>query len=108
MVKVFLTATEVQANDAVLRIEKMEELHEKYKNILLQESQSTTVHEILDFLFENPFITIPEVKERINSHYSKAKYNIEILLRLGIIEEIKRDKGERLFVAREIIEVLEL
>ena len=59
-------------------------------------------------LFENPFLTISEAKEKLNCHYPKAKYNIEKLLSAGIIKEIKREKGGRLFVAEEIQEILEV
>jgi len=62
----------------------------------------------LYFLFENPFLTIPEIKNKLNCHYPKAKYNVEILLKAGIIEEVHREKGERLFVANEIVQILEL
>ncbi len=104
----FLTAIKKQSEDAVKRVEQMEELLEKYRQILLSKSQSTTVHTILGYLFENPFITIPEVKRRLHCHYPKAKYNIEILLSAGIIEEIHREKGERLFVAKEIKDILDV
>ncbi len=106
--KFFLTGVKKQANDAVNRVEKMEELREKYRNILLDVSQSTTVHQILEFLFENPFITIPEIKDRLGCHYPKAKYNIEILVKAGILKEVIREKGERLFIAEEINQILEM
>ncbi len=106
--KFFLTGVKKQADDAVLRVEQMEELREKYRQKLLDISQSTTVHHILDYLFENPFLTIPEVKERLKCHYSKAKYNVEILLSAEIISEVERQKGARLFIANEILEILEL
>ena len=105
--KFFLTAVKTQANDAVLRVEQMEELREKYRTKLLEISMSTTVHQILEFLFENPVITIPETAKKLNCHYPKAKYNIEILIKAGILEEIPREKGEKLFTATEIRKVLE-
>jgi Fic family protein len=86
----------------------MEELREKYGQILSEKSQSNTAIRIMDFLFENPYITIPEIKERIKSHYAKAKYNVEILLEAGIIEEVPRKAGVKLFVAKEIKEILEV
>jgi len=106
--KFFLSAIKTQSEDAVQRVERMEELYGKYRKLLLEKSQSTTVQIILDYLFENPFITIPDVREKLNCYYPKAKYNVEILLEVGIIEEVKRDKGERLFVAREIKEILDV
>ncbi len=104
----FLTGVKKQADDAVNRVEKMEELREKYRNILLEVSQSTTVHQILEYLFENPFITIPEVRNRLGCHYPKAKYNVEILVKAGILREIEREKGEKLFIADEINQILEM
>ncbi len=104
----FLTGVKKQADDAVNRVERMEELREKYKNILLEVSQSTTVHQILEYLFENPFITIPEVRNRLGCHYPKAKYNIEILVKAGILREIEREKGEKLFIADKINQILEM
>jgi len=106
--KFFLTGIKVQSEDAVRRVEKIEELQAKYRQKLLDNSQSTTVHSILDFLFENPYITISDVKKRLDCHYPKAKYNIEIILEMGIIEEVQREKGERLFVAKEIKEILDI
>jgi Fic family protein len=106
--KFFLTAVNAQAKDATTRVGKMEELREKYGQILSEKSQSNTAIRIMDFLFENPYITIPEIKERIKSHYAKAKYNVEILLEAGIIEEVPRKAGVKLFVAKEIKEILEV
>ncbi len=104
----FLSGVKKQADDAVLRVEMMESLREKYRQKVLGFSQSTTALQVIDLLFENPFLTISEAKEKLNCHYPKAKYNIEKLLSAGIIKEIKREKGGRLFVAEEIQEILEV
>jgi len=105
--KFFLTGIKVQANDALERIKKMESYRKKCQKLLRNESQSTTVHDILDFLFENPYIRITTVKQKLKCHYPKAKYNVDILVKTGILKEITTKGKERIFLAPVIKDIID-
>jgi Fic family protein len=104
--KFFLTGVRVQAMDAVLRAEQLEVLREKYRGLLLQKTKSMTALTILEFLFENPVVTIPMLQKKLNCHYPKAQYNVEILMDAGILKTLDKTSGEKRFVAMEILGIL--
>ncbi len=104
----FLTGLKKQSEDALKRVEQLDALMERYRKSLLRKSHSTTVQQIMEFLFENPYITISQISKRLKCYYPKAKYNVEILLDAGIIEETPWNKKEKLFVAKEIKSILDV
>ena len=70
-------------------------------------SQSTNVFVILDQLFQNPYIKIPEAASLLKSHHPTAKNNIGLLVQNGILEERSGKKKDRIFYAPKIKEILE-
>lgn len=105
--KFFLSGVKIQARDSLERVEKLDLYREECIKQLKKISQSNTVLEVLDLLFENPYISITDVSRRLKTYYPKAKYNVEILIDAEIIEEIKSDRREKIFVSKVIKDILE-
>lgn len=106
--KFFLHAVKVQADDALERAMKLDEYHDSCRDLLEKETQTTNVLRVLEQLFVNPYITIPEASNVLNCHYPTAKNNIDILIEKGILKEVAKRGRERLFSAPEIMDVLEV
>jgi Fic family protein len=62
-IQFFLTAVTVQAKDAVARAEQLFELRESYRRQLAGSRSRAT--EVVDLLFDNPFITAKSVARRL-------------------------------------------
>ena len=60
----FLTAVTVRSDDAVQRAEELFELRERYR-ALLAGTRSRAI-EVVDLLFENPFVTTRLVADRLS------------------------------------------
>jgi len=111
--KFFLKGVKTQADDAVERANSLETLREKYRKKIQENSSSTNALKVLDYLFSNPFITIPEVGEILDKGYPTAKGSVNILMDNGILREVTEGKfnipyNAKLFVAPEIHEILTL
>jgi Fic family protein len=105
--KFYLKGVTIQSNDALERSIKLEEYKMKCREILQEKTRSIKVLQILDHLFINPFVKIPEAAKIIGSHYPTAESNIATLVDLGILEEFGDRKKERIYQARTIREILE-
>jgi Fic family protein len=105
--KFFLKGIKIQADDAIERAIRLENYHNECREILQQKSQSNNVLTVLDHLFENPYIKIPEVAKILKSHYPTAENNIKILIDNGILKESTGKKRDRIFYAPKIREILE-
>ena len=105
--KFYLKGVTIQSNDALERSIKLEDYKLECRQILQEKTRSLKVLQILDRLFINPFIKIPEAAKIIGSHYPTAKSNIATLVDLGILEEFGDRKKERIYQARTIREILE-
>jgi len=103
----FLKGLRIQADDALNRAKKLEEYWAECRRFLQKESQSTTVLTVLDYLFENPYIKVSEVQKRLGCHYPKAKYNVDILIKAGILQQRKGRQRGKIFFAQKIKEILE-
>lgn len=101
----FLNGVATQSVDALLRIEKIgniiKQWHEKIGN------EDGIIHEIIDHLAVNPFLTIKNVSEYFNIAFTTASRAIENLEKHRIIVETTEQKRGRIYVAKSILEILE-
>lgn len=103
----FLDAIKTQSEEALEKALKLQELKEKYRKLVQSKTQTSSVLDLVDSLFVNPYITIPKVKTIINSTYPTAKRSVDMLVHLGILK-IKNEDVERnkIYKAEEILEVI--
>lgn len=107
--KFFLRGIKIQADEASEKTMELDSYHEYCRETLEENTRSTKVLKVLEFLFRNPFIKITEVQSILRCHYPTAKNIIGILLKNGIIVEFSKDKKrEKIFYAKKIGDILEL
>jgi cell filamentation protein, protein adenylyltransferase len=108
-IQFFLTAVTVQSQDAVERAEALFHLRESYRTHLAGSRSRAT--EVVDLLFENPFVTTRSVSDRLSVSVQGALNLIRQLERQGWLRDLGtlgRGRGGRVYwVANEVFDVLE-
>ena len=107
-IKYFLKGVETQSADALERTIKLQELRENYRKTLQKKHNTTKLLDLIDRLFENPYITITQAKERLQVSFPTAKRLIETLNSYGITREISTEYKSRIYVAEEIRRAIDL
>lgn len=85
---------------------KILELQKKYRQQLQKTSVSAPVFQLLDMLFFNPFVSLPGISEYLKITWPTAKASVERLVKLGILEEVSGRKRNRIYCARELLDIL--
>jgi len=101
-----LRGAAVQADESVVRITRLLDLHARYLRILSDSPGAGTLRlaQTLDELFASPVLTTPLVQQRRGIDFKTAQRDIERLVSAGILEEVA-GRRPRTFVAREILRV---
>ena len=102
----FLEGVAEQSQDALVRSRGVRHLHERYRELLQEERVSSNVLRLLDELFVNPFMTAPWAREILGVTYGGARGILNRLTATGILE-YRSDKWPRMYVARELLGVIE-
>ena len=102
----FLEGVVEQAEDALVRSRGVRHLHERYRELLQEERVSGNALRLLDELFVNPFMTAPWAREILGVTYGGARWILNRLTDAGILE-YRSDKWPRMYVARELLDVIE-
>ena len=103
----FLQGVAEQSKDAIGRSEQLLALWRTYR-ATLQSAQSSALHlQLFDELFSHPAITIGQAAKRLKVTQRSAQLNVEKLVRKGILLEGTGKKRNRVFMAPEIIKIIE-
>lgn len=102
----FLVGVAEQSRDALIRSRKTRDLQERYRSALQQDGASGNVLRLLDELFINPFMTVPRARRILGLTYAGARGALERLERENIVE-FQRHVWPRLYIARELVKVIE-
>ncbi len=102
----FLRGVARQAEDAVQRAERINELLVGWRSLAAQ-STSKAVPALVDLLAENPYWTVKRAAERLDVAYTTAQRAIERLIEAGVMQHVGEAKRDRLFCATEILAILE-
>lgn len=104
----FLTGVKEQSEDALKRTRKLVRLREDYLKCLFEKNAVPNASKIIEFLFNNPFVTVPKVQKSLKVAYPTAKRAIDVLEREEIIEEITGRERSKLYRATKILEILDM
>ncbi len=103
----FLKALEIQAKNSLELLKKIDaykqELHEKAHNI----SQSPKMHLIIDLLFKQPFFTVNDIKNLLETSQPTAWNLTNKLIEAGIVKFIGNEGNTKIYLANKIILLLE-
>ncbi|MDP1767861.1 MAG: Fic family protein [Nitrospirota bacterium] len=103
----FLQGVAEQSKDAIGRSEQLLALWQTYRATLQSARSSALQLQLVDELFSYPAITIGQAAKRLNVTQRSAQLNVEKLVRKGILREETGKKRNRVFMAPEIIKIIE-
>lgn len=104
----FLRAVTAQARDAIRRSDLLLNLWQKYRNELQEARASALLLQLVDELFSYPAITNSMAAQRLSITPRSAQLNIEKLQKANILEEATGRHRNRIYIAPEIISIIEL
>lgn len=102
----FLKGVTDQANDFIVRSKKILDLQSDIKNRLTKARTSILLMGLVDLIFERPIISTPLAAEVLGVTYNSAKKNIDKLVQVGVLSVLDFDETPRLFLAREIFDLI--
>ena len=102
----FLRGVAVQSEDAVDRIQRIDDLYSHWKQGLAQ-GQSRLPERALDLFAENPFWTVGGVAGRLEVAFTTAQRAIDRLEKEGIVTRLGTARRNRVYCAEAVLDVLE-
>ncbi len=106
-IEYFLAGVCSQAQDARDRSKRLLDLRETYRDRLQSARASTLLLRLVDELFAAPAVTIPRAAAVLDVTHRAAQLNVDKLVGAGVLHEASGRRRNRIFVAREIVAILE-
>ena len=105
-IEYFLNGVARQSEDVLSRASRINVLMDQWR-LAVAGSSSTTPIELVGLLGENPYWTITGAAKRLGVAYTTAKRAVERLIDASILIPLTDAKRDRIYCAREILEILE-
>jgi Fic family protein len=102
----FLAAVAHQAEDAVGRIQRIEDLMQRWRQ-RLDKAPSRLPDRALGLFAENPFWTINRIADRLDVAFTTAQRAVDRLESARIVTLTSQAKRNRVYCARDILAILE-
>jgi len=106
-VRFFLEAVAAQARDAIGRTDELLALWEGYRGRLQGARASALLLSLVDQLFAFPAVNTRMASELLGVTPRSAQLNINKLIEAGILREATGRKRNRIYVAQEIVDIIE-
>lgn len=103
----FLRGVTDQSRDAVARSARLLKLWQTYREEFQSARSSALQLRLVDELFAYPAITATGAAKFLNVTHRSAQLNIDKLIRKGILKEATGRQRNRVFVASDIIKIIE-
>jgi Fic family protein len=102
----FVQGVAEQAHDATIRAQKLQELEKRWREDLRAKHRTANPVRLMERLFITPIITVPQAQNELGVSYTAANKNVSYLVEAGILEQVGDSAYDRLFVSRQIIDIL--
>ena len=102
----FLRGVQIEAEDAIARMEQIDRLFEAWREELAG-AHSGRPREVLRLFAENPFWSATGIAEELGVAYTTGLRAVERLQAAGIVSPVGSAKRNRVYCARDMLEVLE-
>ena len=106
-VRFFLEAVSAAANDSLMTIEKLSELHEKNITKLPKTTRKEdNTRKVFDYLEKYPIIDIKRTSVALDISFNTASTAVNKLVRIGILKETTNASRNRVFSYEEYLNIL--
>ena len=102
----FLDGVRAQAEDALARIQDIDDLYERWQ-VALAGVRSGRPEQVLRLFVGNPFRTVRGVASELDVAYTTARRAIDRLEEVGIVSLVGSGRRNRVYCARGMLEVLQ-
>lgn len=103
----FLRGVSMQANDSVVRMERLEAIRAKYQTVVDSDRNSERMGRVVDFLFGRPIFSAKQLAESVEMPFKTARQYIEKLVQAGIVREVTGYARNQIYRADEIFKALD-
>ncbi|RLC77474.1 MAG: Fic family protein [Chloroflexi bacterium] len=103
----FLRGAASQAQDAVARAWRMQNLRERYREQFQTARASARLLQTVDLLFARPILTVGQVVEKLGVTIPTAQGYVDRLEEAGVLREITGQARNRVYRADEVLEAIE-
>ena len=103
----FLRGIAEQSSDAVKRANLLLSLRQRYREKMQSARSSALLLQMVDDLFSTPALDVSGASKRLNVTPRTAQLNVDKLIKSGILKEATGRRRNRIFVAAEIIDIIE-
>jgi Fic family protein len=103
----FLRGVITQSNHAVESAKRIINQREFYRQKLQEERASASVLRLLDLVFSRPYLNLQQITSSLNIYFNTAQSAVEKLETEGILREITGQKRNRIYVARQLMKLLD-
>ena len=103
----FLRGVAEQAEDAIVRANKLQRLSSEYRDQLQASRASAALLKLADRLFKTPIITVQATMKILGQSQPSAQHNIDRLVEAGILQEVTGRQRGRIYVANRIMGIVE-
>lgn len=105
-IEFFLRGVRSEAGDAVRLARDLLNMQACYRAELREQRLTKITLSVLDSLFANPLLTVPSIRDRWQVNFRTAQGAIENLERAGILGEITGGRRDRIWLAQDILDLL--
>jgi len=103
----FLRGVSMQANDSVVRMERLEAIRARYQTIVDSDRNSERMAAVIDFLFGRPIFSAKQLAESVEMPFKTARQYIEKLAQAGIVREVTGYARNQIYRADEVFKALD-
>lgn len=106
-IEFFLQGVISQSQDAIQRSRRLVNLQQNYHKEILAKRLSPTAGQVLDLIFMRPVININSAVKALRLTFPAVSKAMKQLESIGILKEITSGKRNKVYVAQEILKILE-
>ncbi len=102
----FLMAISATATDALGRVENLLQVRGLYRERVHSQRTAVSAFELIDRLFELPYMNVPRVQALLDISHTAAQRHIARLVEAGILAPVEGRRRPQLYVAQGILDVI--
>jgi Fic family protein len=106
-IQFFARGVREQANSAVETADRLLALRDVYRERLRSARARGQVVDATEALLGNPFVTVPQLAKTLEMTRQGAQHVIGSLERAGIVQQVHGEQRPALYVARDVLEILQ-
>jgi Fic family protein len=106
-IEYFLQGVAEESRDAVIRANSVIDLWTNYRQKLQNERHSVSTLTLLDEIIKTPVMTYTKAQKILGVTNRAARQNVDKLVEIGLLREVTERERYKIFVATEIISILE-